>query len=117
MTGRFPRGYFNLDAGISGFNITFQKTEVTSTKNDRGERIQTHGGRRLQCKRHGRPVISPARHTELARRQLMVRVTVVPCVTVPDVPLRVSVCLPMFAPPPTVMVTVACAELVPLSVI
>ena len=56
------------------------------------------------------------RHTELARRQLMVRVTVVLCVMVPDVPLRVSVCLPVFAPPPTVMVTVACAELVPLSV-
>jgi len=46
----------------------------------------------------------------------MVRVAVVLCVTVPDVPLKVSVRFPVFAPPPTVIVTVACAELVPLSV-
>lgn len=46
----------------------------------------------------------------------MVRVAVVLCVTVPDVPLKVSVCLPVFALPPTVIVTVACAEVVPLSV-
>jgi hypothetical protein len=45
----------------------------------------------------------------------MVRVTVVLCVTVPDVPLKVRVRFPLFAPPPTVIVTVACAELVPLS--
>ena len=38
------------------------------------------------------------------------------CVTLPDVPLRVRVCFPVLAPPPTVIVTVACAELVPLSV-
>jgi hypothetical protein len=43
-------------------------------------------------------------------------VAVVLCVTVPDVPLKVSVCLPVFALPATVIVTVACAELVPLSV-
>jgi hypothetical protein len=47
---------------------------------------------------------------------LIVRVAVVLCVTVPDVPLKVSVRLPVFAPPPTVMVTIACAEFVPLSV-
>jgi hypothetical protein len=47
---------------------------------------------------------------------LIVRVTVVLCVTVPDVALKVSVCFPVFAPPPTVIVTVACAELVPLRV-
>jgi len=46
----------------------------------------------------------------------MVRVTVVLCVTVPDVPLKVRVRFPVFAPPPTVIVTVACAELVPLGV-
>jgi hypothetical protein len=46
----------------------------------------------------------------------MVRVAVVLCVTVPDVPLKVSVCLPVLAFPFTVIVTVACAELVPLSV-
>jgi len=54
--------------------------------------------------------------TELARRQLMVRMTVVLCVTVPDVPLNVRVRFPVLAPPPTVIVTVACAELVPLIV-
>jgi len=69
------------------------------------------------CKRQGgRRVISPVHQTELARRQLMVRVTVVLCVTVPDVPLKVRVRFPVFAPPPTVIVTVACAELVPLGV-
>ena len=47
--------------------------------------------------------------------QLIVRVTVVLCVRVPDVPLRVSVRLPVFVFPPTVIVTVACAELVPFS--
>jgi hypothetical protein len=43
-------------------------------------------------------------------------VAVVLCVTVPEDPLRVSVWLPILAFPPTVMVTVACAELVPLNV-
>ena len=57
-----------------------------------------------------------ARGNELARRQLIVRVTVVLCVTFPDVPLKERVCLPALALPPTVIVTVACAELVPLSV-
>jgi len=56
----------------------------------------------------GGPAASPAHQTELAPRQLMVRVTVVLCMTVPDVPLKVRVRLPVFAPPPTVMVTVAC---------
>jgi hypothetical protein len=46
----------------------------------------------------------------------MMRVAVVLCVTVPDVPLKVSVCLPVLAFPPTVIVTVACAEDVPFSV-
>jgi hypothetical protein len=59
---------------------------------------------------------APVHQTELAHRQLIVRVTVVLCVTVPDVPLKVSVRFPVFAPPATVIVTVACAELVPLSV-
>jgi hypothetical protein len=46
----------------------------------------------------------------------MVRVAVVLCVTVPDVPLKVSVCLPVLAFPLTVIVAVACAEDVPFSV-
>jgi hypothetical protein len=57
-----------------------------------------------------------AHPTELAGRQLMVRVAVVLCVKVPDVPLNVSECCPVLAFPLTVIVTVACAELVPLSV-
>lgn len=49
-------------------------------------------------------------------RQLIVRETVVLCVTDPDVPFTVSVCVPLLAFLPTVTVTVACAELVPLRV-
>ena len=61
-------------------------------------------------------VTSPAHQTELVDHQMIVRLTVMLCATVPDVPLKVRVCFPVFAPPPTVIVTVACAELVPLSV-
>jgi hypothetical protein len=64
----------------------------------------------------GGRVLLPARGNELARRQLIVRVTVVLYVMFPDVPLKVRVCLPVLVLPPTVIVTVACAELVPFSV-
>ena len=58
----------------------------------------------------------PAYPERTTAGQLMVRETVVLCMTDPDVPFRVSVCVPRLAFLPTVTVTVACAELVPLRV-
>lgn len=55
----------------------------------------------------------PERKTD---RQLIVRETVVLWVSDPDEPFRVRVCAPRLAFLPTVTVTVACAELVPLRV-
>jgi aromatic ring-opening dioxygenase catalytic subunit (LigB family) len=54
--------------------------------------------------------------TALVRHQMIVRLAVMLCATVPDVPLKVRVCFPVLALAPTVIVTVTCAELVPLSV-
>jgi hypothetical protein len=64
----------------------------------------------------GGRLANPAYGSAKAHRQLIVRETVVLCVTDPDVPFRVRVCAPLFAFLPTVKVTVACAELVPLRV-
>jgi len=46
----------------------------------------------------------------------MVRLTVTLCVTEPDVPFKVRVCVPVAAFLATVTVTVACDEFVPFSV-
>jgi hypothetical protein len=60
--------------------------------------------------------ISPAQQSTWLGHQMIVRLTVMLCATVPDVPLKVRVCFPVFAFPLTVIVTAACTELVPLSV-